>query len=117
MDGNHDDLNFNCQVGDNLYPIDNHNEEFKEYLQSPEASDRTDFEIDFDKATITDDYLFHIPASATMFRESHRSGSNTVTRAGRRKLDGRKLGGKDPEREQKVLVLYVTVSLTCGTPF
>lgn len=89
-----------CQVGDRMLPIENHLDEFKDFLNSYHAENPS-FDFDFDKAAIVD-HAFHIPSHSNMFYDRIKIDYDSHHR--RR---GRRLGGKDPQGDQRVLVLYV----------
>lgn len=109
--GAHDIFDYNCQHGDRMLAIDNHLEEFDEFLKSPHAVN-PDFDFDFAGAEIRN-HTFYIPANATMFYDSVKVDNGEgqpPSRKARRHL-GRRLGGADPSGDQHILVLYVRDSV------
>ena len=97
-DGNQDEREVKCQIGDRLLSIDNHLDEFDDFLNGPHA-ENPNFDFDFSEATIAN-HTFHIPFNSTMFYDSVKSDNGSHR-------SGRRLGGKDPRGDQRVLVLYV----------
>lgn len=95
-------LDYKCQYGDRILEIDNNLDQFDDFLKGPHAVTMPDFDLDFDKATIVD-HKFHIPSHSRISFDRIKEGG--VDGNSRRR--GRRLGGKDPSGDQRVLVLYV----------
>ena len=110
--GAHDIFDFACQHGDRMLAIDNHLEEFDEFLKSPHAVN-PGFDLDFAGAEIRN-HTFYIPANATMFYDSFKVDNGEGREGGpsrkARRHRERRLGGANPAGDQYVLVLYVTDS-------
>jgi len=107
IDGNHDEIEFSCQVGDRILEVDNCLDEFDvflvDFINGPHVNN-PNFDLVFHEASIID-HTFYIPSNATMIYDSIRSENVEYLSRGRR------LGGEDPVGDQRVLVLYVEDSL------
>mmetsp|Transcript_26278 Transcript_26278/g.39385 ORF Transcript_26278/g.39385 Transcript_26278/m.39385 type:complete len:1408 (+) Transcript_26278:130-4353(+) len=100
-------IEYKCQVGDRMLEIDNSLDQLSNFLEGPHGGVAADFELDFNKASIVD-HKFYIPSDSKMAYDRIKEGGSDGSGAD---LDSptrrRRLGGKDPVGDQRVLVLYV----------
>ncbi len=105
-EGEEEVIEYKCQVGDRMLEIENELEEFTNFLGGPHDGVTADFDLDFHKASIVD-HKFRIPSDAKIAYDRIKDGGSGGADGNPTRRLGRRLGGKDPVGDQRVLVLYV----------